>query len=331
MLSKPENYERDSLGWALYALKTEHDYNARGSGRQHPDERLVIHGEILNVQIGQHPDERFVSHEEMINVQNPEAKLSRFKEFVEARRAFHQAALRSTFNRQDPLALREPLASDLNRVMSRFIDWYQIRDLEQRNAASSQDEAFIRQFLDGNGLRAGLILRPELDYICWLHLITPIRSEWKWQLRDIALAVLKTFPSDDYRRQVHRLFRSPPDKLTFEPADLGDTNPEAVAKGLPEELSELRDDWVSEKITEIGPFADNLRKQLASAGINTTGRTGRPKGAAPQTGSDEMAENQTPTEDFLRAIKDANDLQFADPDLEKDEPKAWLLAKRLMA
>jgi hypothetical protein len=98
-LLESERLRRDVWGWALHALESEEGHRLGGdhhSGNMLSESRAIFF-------------------------------LERFKVWAEARLAYHRLALRLAFYSSDPLASKEPLASDVERLKARLADWRDVK------------------------------------------------------------------------------------------------------------------------------------------------------------------------------------------------------------
>ena len=327
-----ELFRQDVLGWAMYALELEQEH-AMG-----------------------HPP----SYDDMQKESQVGYFLDRFKTWVEARLTYHRIALRLTFYKADLLASKEPIASDADRLKARLTDWRNAQLLEQRQRfetdpkigpwlQSLQDVEHFRkeevralefkQWLHRNGLKIKLITGEAVEWLCWLHLISPISREW--QLHELGLAVLKTFGGRDYAAAAEKWHAKPPARQTFEEPEKTDGFEEAVIKRVfSQEFQEWRADWLAKLLEKNPRFSDTLRKQLREVGFVYRETRGRPRlkkdDLIPQAW--DKREERTVDEawmEFAKLVyrKDLPSDEFAPAgapdDFERDEPKGWLQANNI--
>jgi hypothetical protein len=324
---------QDVWGWALTALRLERAYK-------------------LGVD--------YANDDDMLAESECFALLHRFKEWTEARLAYHRTALRLTFYADDPLADKDPLASNVERLRDRFEDWRDVRVKEQERLFENdpaisrrlahltdskhftKDEirsVVFQSWLFNKGLHTGVITSERIEWLCWLHLIGPISRQW--ELHDISLAVLKAFGGQAYIEDARRWWDNPPNRVTYEPVQEKDGFAERVMKqGFPQEFHEWHAEWASKRLAGLQRFTDTLRKQLQQTDFDYLATRGRRKASKddPIPAAWNEPREETPEQaikDFLAILlrqekpTDTFSPTAAKEDLEKDQPKGWLLAKSL--
>ena len=306
-----ELFRQDVLGWALNALVLEQEHLL---GRP------------------PHPDE-------MLNESQCFDFLARFKDWAEARLAYHRIALLLTFYKADPFADQEPIASDVDRLRARLKDWRDVQLTKRERLFESdpkigpwlrslQDVEHFRkeevralefkQWLHKNGLKKGVITGQRTDWLCWLCLIAPISRDWR--PNEMAMAVCKTFGDPDYREAAKDWWDEPPSGLTYLPVEKDDDFVKTVTKRIfPQEFLDWKAERDARTICGRGRLSDLLRKELKELGIEFR---------ADARGRSKNAKDELPSlPDVLRG--EAEPELDTTGDSEKDEPKGWLLANSL--
>jgi hypothetical protein len=164
----------------------------------------------------------------------------------------------------------------------------------------------------------------ELDYLCWLHLVSPISEQWT--RHEVSRAVKKMFFDESYYQFKERWLAKPSARLTYLVPNKNESPGERLKKmTIPIGFEEAKADWLSGVLTHLRPFSDSLADLLRDTGFRYTKRRGRapkPRTETPSNPRDIRAIlwSNSPFENFEILGK---------KDLEKDEPKGWLLAKTI--
>jgi hypothetical protein len=165
----------------------------------------------------------------------------------------------------------------------------------------------------------------ELDYLCWLHLVSPISEQWT--LHEISRAVKKMFFFDEsYYPFKERWLSKPPSPLRYRVPNKNESPGERLkTMTTPVGFEEAEADWLSGVLAHLRPFSDLLAELLTDTGFRYIKRRGRP----PQPCTETPAKTQDIRAILLSDSPLENFAILGKKDLEKDEPKGWLLAKAI--
>jgi hypothetical protein len=181
-LSCKEVLSSDAIGWAFFAAQREVEY--------YYEAKLTAY--------------------DFLTKPKPSYLLSRLRLWAEARLRYYRVGLQLTFYERDKLAGEEPIASDVVWLRERLKHFVAVHVREIRDAAKDI----------GYPLGSSLsYTSSKLDYICWLHLVSPISE--KWMLHEIGKAVEKKF-FQQYAERVKKFWEKPPEKLTYRESEVGE-------------------------------------------------------------------------------------------------------------
>jgi hypothetical protein len=210
--------------------------------------------------------------------EKPGTLLSRLTRWAEARLCYYRVGLQLTFYKRDTLARQEPIASNVEWLRERLKHFVAVRIREVK------PEPYLNP--------AHYYLSSELDYLCWLHLVSPISK--RWTLHEISKAVKKTFFDDQWYQFKERWWAKPPDKLTYREASENDTLGQRLHKKIvPEEFELAEADWLSGILSNLRSFSDSLAGKLAATNFCYIKRAGRPA----------KSHTETPTEIARSSLK----------------------------
>ena len=305
ILSARDDLAFDVIGWAFFAAKREAE-----SERQK---------ELLPY--------------DFLTGQKPRALLLQLAGWAEARLRYHRVCLQLTFYKRDGLALQEPIASNVGWLRQRLKHFVAVRTKEIQVEPHRNPKHYYSS--------------SELDYLGWLHLVCPISEQWT--LHEISKAVRKTFFFEDRFQFREKWLAKPPAPLTYRVPEKNDS-PGARFKKMtvPVGFEEAEADWLSGTLSNLRPFSDSLADWMKNTGFSYKTRYGRPPKSRAETPSEprkstfcstryhpesaiEAFEQVTP--DLATVLKSPDPLEnfemLGKKDLEKDDPKGWLLAKTL--
>jgi hypothetical protein len=119
---------------------------------------------------------------DFLRARKPRALLLRLARWAEARLRYHRVGLQLTFYKHDALARQDPIASNVERLRQRLKDFVAVRTKEIQPEPDLNPKHYHSS--------------SQLDYLCWLHLVSPISE--RWALHEISKAVKKTFVDQSY-------------------------------------------------------------------------------------------------------------------------------------
>jgi hypothetical protein len=296
-LSCQEFLSSDVIGWALFATQREVEY--------YWEAKLTAY--------------------DFLTRNKPFFLLSQLRLWAEARLRYYRVGLQLTFYARDKLAGEEPIASNVGLLRERLKHFVAVRVREIREAAKDK----------GYPLGSSLsYTSSKLDYVCWLHLVSPISEQWT--LHEIGKAVKKMF-FPEYAERVKKFWEKPPEKLTYRESQVGENDSPGkryTKLAIPVELEAEKDDWLSSAIFNLRPFNDSLADWLAKTDFAYKAPRGRPSKSSSEIPT-ESPEEQQRIDDLLKILRSTSALENVEglgkKDLEKDEPKGWLLAKTITA
>ena len=335
-----DRLENDVFGWAGHALEREQEFCLKQLSVEERAKR-----------IGWKPEHaislkrRSPLPVEMLMESQARYFLTRFKEWMDARLAYHRLALRLTFYKDDPLASREPICSDAEKLRMRFADWREIRIRQQQELfekyVKSQDgqlppkqsELYGVDFvcwMKDHGAESKAISWEAINWLCWLQLTAPLSKDW--EPHQAAKAVRKMFLGERFRRDATKWWSAPP-KLTYEPPDEGDDWPARMAKEtVSNEFNDFVEDYVNNELADLKSFTNTLTRQLNEYGIPHHRRRGKPRKFVEEVPDAWERGDVVELAKALRSIatgqehKGKFNPESALSDLEKDDPQGWLAA-----
>jgi hypothetical protein len=307
ILSARDDLSFDVIGWAFFAAQRE----------------------------AEHKKQKELTAYDFLTAQKPRALLLRLAKWAEARLQYHRVGLQLIFYKRDVLAGQEPVASNLEWLKQRLKHFVAVRTQEIQPEPHLNPKHYLSS--------------SQLDYLCWLHLVSPISE--RWTIHEISKAIKKTFVDQSYYDFKKRWLDKPPAALTYRVPDKNESRGERFKKmTIPVGFEEAEADWLSGVLAHLRPFSDSLADLLRDTGFRYTKRRGR----APKPRIETPNEPDKPTLCRTRNYPDsaieamaavspqlASILESNHPlenfeilgkkDLEKDEPKGWLLAKTITA
>ena len=269
---------------------------------------------------------------DFLTAQKPRALLVRVAKWSEARLRYHRVGLQLTFYKRDALAGQEPITSNVEWLRQRLKHFVAVRTQE------IQPEPHLNQ--------KHYYTSSELDYLCWLHLVSPISEQWT--LHEISKAVKKTFVDQSYYDFKKRWLAKPPAPLTYRVPNKNESPGEGLKRmTTPVGFEEAEADRMSAVLSNLRAFSDKVADLLADTGFRYTKRRGRaakPRTETPsETDKSKLGRPQNYPDSAIEAVavlssQLATILQILEPlgnfeilgkkDLEKDEPKAGFWRKR---
>jgi hypothetical protein len=258
----------------------------------------------------EHKRQKKLTAYDFLRAQKPRGLLLRLTRWAEARLRYHRVGLQLTFYKRDALAGQEPIASNVEWLRQRLKHFVAVRTQEIQPEPHLNPKHYYTS--------------SEMDYLCWLHLVSPISEQWT--LHEVSRAVKKMFFDESYYQFKERWLAKPPAPLTYRVPNKNESPGEGLKRmTTPVGFEEAKADWLSGVLAHLRPFSDLLAGLLRDTGFRYTKRRGRP----PQPRTETPAKTQDIRAILLSDSPLENFEILGKKDLEKDEPKGWLLAKTI--
>ena len=121
----------------------------------------------------EHKKQKELTASDFLTARKPRALLVRLAKWAEARLRYYRVGLQLTFYKRDALAGQEPIASNVEWLRQRLKHFVAVRTRE------IQPEPYLnpKHYHSSS----------QLDYLCWLHLVSPISE--RWTVHEISKAV----------------------------------------------------------------------------------------------------------------------------------------------
>jgi hypothetical protein len=164
------------IGWAFYAAKRE----------------------------AEHEKQKELTACDFLSALKPGALLLRLAQWADARLWYHRVGLQLTFYKRDAVAGQEPIASNVELLMQRLKDFVAVRTKEIQQGPELDDldveitpkqRETIRNYCSTS----------QLEYLCWLHLVSPISE--RWTRHEVSKAANKKFFDQTYLQLRWRYWR----------------------------------------------------------------------------------------------------------------------------
>jgi hypothetical protein len=290
ILSARDDLWFDVIGWAFSAARREVEYIKQ--------ENLTAY--------------------DFLTARKPRALLVRVAKWAEARLRYHRVGLQLTFYKRDALAAQEPITSNVEWLRQRLKHFVAVRTSEIQPEPHLNPEHYYTS--------------SKLDYLCWLHLVSPISEQWA--RHEVSKAVKKMFFDESYYQFKERWWSKATATLTYREVSDNDSPGERLKKKtVPVEFEEAKADWLSAVLSHFRPFSDSFADLLRDTGFTYTSRRGRAPTRRTETPSKPDKSNysaQLATILLHRSNDPFENFEvLGKKDLEKDEPKGWMLAKTI--
>ena len=300
ILSSRDDLLFDVIGWAFFATKRELEYKKQ--------KKLTPY--------------------DFLAAQKPRVLLGCLKQWAEARLRYHRAGLQLTFYKCDTLAGREPIASNVEWLRQRLKHFVAVRTKEIQPEPELDDLDAEITPAQRKTIQHRCSLS-ELDYLCWLHLVSPISEQWT--LVEISRAVKKTFFDQTYYDWKEKWLAKPPMALTYSVPAKNDSPGQRFKKmTVPVGFEDAEAEWLSGVLLNLRPFSDSLDDKLTDTKFRCKKHTGRPPKMDSETPSPTKKGYSHDLATIVRSHIPLENFEIlGKKDLEKDDPKGWLLAKTI--
>jgi len=240
----------------------------------------------------------------------------------------HRVGLQLTFYERDALAGREPIASNVEWLKQRLKHFVAVRTKEIQPEPELDDLDAEITSAQRKTIQHRCSLS-ELDYLCWLHLVSPISEQWT--LVEISRAVKKTFFDQTYYDWKEKWLAKPPMALTYSVPAKNDSPGQRFKKmTVPVGFEDAEAEWLSGVLLNLRPFSDSLDDKLTDTKFRCKKHTGRPPKMDSETPSPTKKGYSHDLATIVRSHIPLENFEIlGKKDLEKDDPKGWLLAKTI--